>query len=235
MGCDPFPVPPAQSPWDFNPRTPCGVRPAEIQRIAKAEQQFQSTHPVWGATKYRPPDMHSFRISIHAPRVGCDSGKYTVHYGPRPFQSTHPVWGATRTITGSTGRPAQFQSTHPVWGATTSPPWTVRILPISIHAPRVGCDVVGKRNYPVSIRISIHAPRVGCDPRGRPSSTPTNYFNPRTPCGVRRHYGAGRQGRQGDFNPRTPCGVRPRLGQLPGDPRDISIHAPRVGCDSPRT
>ena len=44
-----------------------------------------------GAT---PVDLRSM-ISIHAPRVGCDGGVYLdvrTYYG---FQSTHPVWGAT--------------------------------------------------------------------------------------------------------------------------------------------
>ena len=36
----------------------------------------------------------------------------------------------------------------------------------------------------------------------------SNYFNPRTPCGVRRDFTSPDKG-QHDFNPRTPCGVRP--------------------------
>ena len=33
----------------FNPRTPCGVRPGLIQKVSIL-LEFQSTHPVWGAT-----------------------------------------------------------------------------------------------------------------------------------------------------------------------------------------
>ena len=58
------------------------------------------------------------------------------------FQSTHPGWGATSN--NQRNNPSgEFQSTHPGWGATlrafrkpTS--WGL----ISIHAPRVGCDML---------------------------------------------------------------------------------------------
>ena len=81
--------------------------------------EFQSTHPVWGAT----------------PSAGVVSFRFL-------FQSTHPVWGATalsvtfccssvnfnpRTPCGvrhdrkpKTLSELEFQSTHPVWGATRS-------------------------------------------------------------------------------------------------------------------
>ena len=34
-------------------------------------------------------------ISIHAPRVGCDSDALGITPETLIFQSTHPVWGAT--------------------------------------------------------------------------------------------------------------------------------------------
>ena len=146
--------------WNFNPRTPCGVRLA-ANVVELARFRFQSTHPVWGATGHdaaRPLRRH---ISIHAPRVGCDTWHPTTpeagtNFNPRTpcgvrlagkwgngtdrkFQSTHPVWGATKLTDGSTVD-QQFQSTHPVWGATPS------------------CFLLSR-----------------C----------FTYFNPRTPCGVR--------------------------------------------------
>ena len=103
--------------------------------------EFQSTHPVWGATPtVWGPGRQKENISIHAPRVGCDlqrAGFLRIH---TKFQSTHPVWGATsspvwmrlfashfnpRTPCGvrhvhvrPCGLVKKFQSTHPVWGAT---------------------------------------------------------------------------------------------------------------------
>ena len=79
---------------------------------------FQSTHPVWGAT-----------------RKGEDVA--VLH---DKFQSTHPVWGATSQKESGKGL-FGFQSTHPVWGATIEFGRNLMDLTrISIHAPRVGCD-----------------------------------------------------------------------------------------------
>ena len=78
----------------FNPRTPCGVRP-----------------PRQGL------GVPINTISIHAPRVGCDT--YLIVGGRSRFE---------------------FQSTHPVWGATQGPIGPQGPKGISIHAPRVGCD-----------------------------------------------------------------------------------------------
>ena len=79
----------------FNSRTPCGVR--HIQwRIDHWGWEFQFTHPVWGATTshttvaslsesfnsrtpcgvrqiVRKAEEERADVSIHAPRVGCDS------------------------------------------------------------------------------------------------------------------------------------------------------------------
>ena len=102
----------------FNSRTPCGVRlrnplktlmPMQFQFTHpvwgatylawSCRQQkivFQFTHPVWGATPnggYRSCDGG---VSIHAPRVGCDTYAEDLYYPKYEFQFTHPVWGATK-------------------------------------------------------------------------------------------------------------------------------------------
>ena len=190
----------------FNPRTPCGVR---LQRAGflRIHTKFQSTHPVWGATDGGCAHHLGNTISIHAPRVGCDqprSGSPLLSSGdfnprtpcgvrhahqaavPRysPFQSTHSVWGATTSMLTDLP-PYTFQSTHPVWGATGPGCSYPGPSHISIHAPRVGCDLTSKcsssssrvfqSTHPVwgatavylndnkAFIISIHAPRVGCD------------------------------------------------------------------------
>ena len=285
--------------------------------------QFQSTHPVWGATRAaKTSSSISIIISIHAPRVGCDLVQVPRTWGIELFQSTHPVWGATRphfaccrscryfnprTPCGVRRRgslPMQqlhlFQSTHPVWGATQSisrkrnanrdfnPRTPCGVRPPSLPArctslcdfnPRTPCGVrqgsalqtlppgsnfnprtpCGVRQPFIAPRlhqyqISIHAPRVGCD-HGRHSpiqladefqSThpvwgatwyepqPPGWwknFNPRTPCGVRLCITTPPQIKPVDFNPRTPCGVRPAIIPWTRPAKNISIHAPRVGCD----
>ena len=79
----------------------------------------------------------------------------------------------------------EFQSTHPVWGATSDPANTGKGDAISIHAPRVGCDLSMRPSNSLYAVISIHAPRVGCDQQTARLTTRCGDFNPRTPCGVR--------------------------------------------------
>ena len=56
---------------------------------------------------------------------------------------------------------------------------------ISIHAPLAGCDIMCTAAI-WSCGISIHAPLAGCDTRRSAIWPGCCYFNPRTPCGVRR-------------------------------------------------
>ena len=97
------------------PRMGCDNRMVDC---AKRPRTFQSTHPVWGATKRRTSCRLRRHISIHAPRMGCDSQRKQI--------LTHSV---------------AFQSTHPVWGATIDPRKIGAYKVISIHAPRMGCDI----------------------------------------------------------------------------------------------
>ena len=170
--------------------------------------EFQSTLPVWGATRKHHRGQRQQHISIHAPRVGSDLGLGGLAADHRAFQSTLPVWGAT-VSDDFIERDAVFQSTLPVWGATA--------VVVSQNVPDV---------------ISIHAPRVGSDLVMRSLRKAYLYFNPRSPCGERLgelvlgavpieisihapRVGSDRQG-QGAYQ----------------RGRGISIHAPRVGSDS---
>ena len=55
----------------FNSRTPGGVRQRRIADNGE-EDTFQFTHPGRGATFYEQPLHGCQRVSIHAPREGCD-------------------------------------------------------------------------------------------------------------------------------------------------------------------
>ncbi len=101
-----------------------------------------------------------------------------------------------------------FQSTHPARGATEAVIKDRPHHPISIHAPREGCDRAACQVVAVPVRISIHAPREGCDEITMDGDVPYTYFNPRTPRGVR---------------------LEAVIKDRPHHP--ISIHAPREGCD----
>ena len=120
-----------------------------------------------------------------------------------------------------------------MWGATSLIVPMYASLNISIHAPRVGRDVVlsGIMHH---LSISIHAPRVGRDlPRsctatrcaafqstrpvwgatatGRAAGRCTPNFNPRAPCGARQQHQHVTPAYSTNFNPRAPCGARPNL------------------------
>ena len=56
---------------NFNPRSPCGERLWALL-ITEPVARFQSTLPVWGATKHGETFYMGVYISIHAPRVGSD-------------------------------------------------------------------------------------------------------------------------------------------------------------------
>ena len=127
----------------------------------------------------------------------------------RSFQSTHPGWGATCRQQCRTSFGLLFQSTHPGWGATLLCHNDSDDAAISIHAPRVGCDISFPLLWLFLTKISIHAPRVGCDQSSFNSPVYHYEFQSTHPG-----WGATRL-----CNPST---------YIP----PISIHAPRVGCDA---
>ena len=149
------------------------------------EEEFQSTHPMRGATNVGSAFEHQRGISIHAPHAGCDSQAAACIKTSQPFQSTHPMRGATRFRPRPHLRPnnfnprtpcgvrppmmmmrflvIKFQSTHPMRGATLSAPG--RSPACQNFNPRTPCGVrlpVGNAmgKFP---DISIHAPHAGCD------------------------------------------------------------------------
>ena len=168
---------------------------------------FQSTLPVWGAT--RPPSGGAGRTGYFNPRSPCGERPQLPELRPASslFQSTLPVWGATRCITVHCSN-FRFQSTLPVWGATEAPD----VMPY----------------YP---EISIHAPRVGSDYQRAKQRPRRKDFNPRSPCGER--LPTGKSGSNCTyFNPRSPCGERLTRAPSRWSWMMISIHAPRVGSDA---
>ena len=171
--------------------------------------EFQSTHPVWGATVARK--LRTEPPTDFNPRTPCgvrpsNNSGWTDFNG---FQSTHPVWGATNKHS-TLVADKEFQSTHPVWGATWDFPGLVAVK--CYFNPRTPCGVRPAAPYPnftVLFVISIHAPRVGCDMLNFfKTSAFVKNFNPRTPCGVRLPWEVLADLGDLHFNPRTPCGVR---------------------------
>ena len=152
--------------------------------------------------------LHDDRISIRAPRAGRDCCARMVAAAHSDFNPRAPC-GVRHKNDGNWRGEQRFQSTHPVRGAT----WQERARSTSRHNfnPRTPCGV---RRW---IRLLLPG---------------TTNFNPRAPCGARPRRGNCPCCKQ-YFNPRAPCGARlqPRLCVF--CVWDISIHAPRVGRDTP--
>ena len=167
---------------------------------------FQSTHPARGATRsgFLTPTVDQFQ-STHPARGAtfrCLDKKPL--FG---FQSTHPARGATRRYV-CTNEGWRFQSTHPARGATGAVTHRMGVAEISIHAPREGCDAARWT-----------------------ASGPAGDFNPRTPRGVRRPAAWFKIG-TGPFQSTHPArGATCKLGGGRKMTPNISIHAPREGCD----
>mgnify|MGYP005767947969 CR=1 FL=1 len=168
---------------------------------------FQSTHPVRGATVDQPGPGNRPQFYFN-PRTPCG-----VRRNITPpinitivFQSTHPVRGATLSRIGCILASA-FQSTHPVRGATPTETVTEPETSISIHAPRAGCDLVIRRQPWGVLRFQSTHPVRGAT---------TTFAGPWWPTLFQ------------STHPVRGATVLPGLGQ-PGV--DISIHAPRAGCD----
>ena len=81
-------------------------------------------------------------------------------------------------------------------------------IPISIHAPRTGSDLEGRKKKGVTQDISIHAPRTGSDEENKVRRHPAAHFNPRSPHGERPALVSQSQPSGSHFNPRSPHGER---------------------------
>ena len=169
----------------FNPRSPCGERPTRFS-VGACWRRFQSTLPVWGATR----GVYGIRIradiSIHAPRVGSDGRSFGSRSRRRDFNPRSPCgerlrWALNNRLF------SQFQSTLPVWGATKPGVEAVRVQGISIHAPRVGSNARRRSGPPRARNFNPRSP-CGERPPAQTASCYPGYFNPRSPCGERRKH-----------------------------------------------
>ena len=146
---------------DFNPRSPCGERPfGEI-----------------------PNDIRR-NISIHAPRVGSDKRRHPGPNAEADFNPRSPC-GERQVDHRPHAGNRHFNPRSPCGERRELAQHLINRRDISIHAPRVGSDIVDANGRVKSGYISIHAPRVGSD--HQPGKLPVTAadFNPRSPCGER--------------------------------------------------
>ena len=193
---------------DFNPRSPDGERRPFLASAA-SPPIFQSTLPGWGATcprrcrscrrwHFNPrspdgerlrghvPPVRRVRISIHAPRMGSDSG-----YGARrqgSYISIHaPRMGSDSWRPRATVIIMIFQSTLPGWGATSRPCATSSS---STHFNPRSPD--GERPYTVLGWVRLQGFQSTLPGWGATTAYCRGvyyclYFNPRSPDGERLH------------------------------------------------
>ena len=172
----------------------------------KANAEFQFTHPGRGATKPARANRRRSRVSIHAPREGCDRRSCLQTTCQRCFNSRTP--GGVRLVPDSDySGVGMFQFTHPGRGATQ----------LTIKEA-------------INLIVSIHAPREGCDRLVMLPLMPICSFNSRTPGGVRLLLRICR------FTHVTFQFTHPGRGATRFNPfrllaYQVSIHAPREGCD----
>ena len=84
--------------------------------IIDKQAEFQFTHPVRGATKVSLSDAVAWRVSIHAPRAGCDRITSWGRHSALSFNSRTPC--GVRLLVGAVAAYLLvFQFTHPVRGA----------------------------------------------------------------------------------------------------------------------
>ena len=213
--------------------------------------EFQFTHPVWGATVDDLACDLTPDVSIHAPRVGCDADAVNATHLRYGFNSRTPC-GVRRGSLGETLSRIEFQFTHPVWGATfgllsrigkrqrfnSRTPCGVRLCAEEYDAPELGFQfthpVWGATPDKVEMlawyKFQFTHPVWGATIEPQASSCGTISFNSRTPCGVR-PISNSHITFVSMFQFTHPVWGATARSPRPYPPRDVSIHAPRVGCD----
>ena len=160
-GCDSARRRQARSGENFNPRTPCGVRPK--REIIDDDLTDISIHaPLAGCDQRVEHRLQGSFISIHAPLAGCDRRRGTsctrrAYFNPRtPCGARHGLWvKADKTA---------IISIHaPLAGRDKESRSTMRRCRISIHAPLAGRDLISGVVRAEPAIISIHAPLAGRD------------------------------------------------------------------------
>ena len=236
---------------NFNPRTPCGVRPI-TRRWNTTKKAFQSTHPLRGATIIWVPNEKAANISIHAPLAGCDSLSNCARIIGNKFQSTHPLRGATRRSMASRTR-LYFNPRTPCGVRRGYQRKAHRFGFISIHAPLAGCDLLGRGNQGVAgkfqsthplrgateesdaqalrTQISIHAPLAGCDSETDCSSSGRYLISIHAPLAGCDYMAEGLGQGFDKISIHAPLAGCDVCDALRHRVREISIHAPLAGCD----
>ena len=183
VGCDPEATQTKNANKCFNSRTPCGVRLIHLP-ILFICTSFNSRTPCGVRLRLGPRQSGRQRVSIHAPRVGCDHLAPAVHTDFKLVSIHAPRVGCDHNDIHHTSGHTRFNSRTPCGVRLFCLYRLSWLCLVSIHAPRVGCDtrttpedrpwrfqfthpVWGATDRDAELtqfsEVSIHAPRVGCD------------------------------------------------------------------------
>ena len=213
---------------NFNPRAPCGARPAAhrrdlsrdrfqptrplrgatpLWRIARIAMPFQPTRPLRGATDVGFCHVGLNRISTHAPLAGRDcrapprGSPASAYFNPRA------PCGARLPFPSAWQRTLPFQPTRPLRGATCV---ELAVAEQMIFQPTRPLRGATTRTVHVDRDQDYFNPRAPCGARLLPcrASRTLQTFQPTRP--LRGATTAEQQYciAQGHFNPRAPCGAR---------------------------
>ena len=146
-------------------------------------QRFQSTHPLRGATWYK---FLTFLLKNFNPRTPCGvrhGRSLDIVEAQTDFNPRTPC-GVRLIKNDDISSRNRFQSTHPLRGATNFHTKTFLSKIFQSTHPLRGATRINSMRAKLE-QISIHAPLAGCDFPKSGQSIHKYHFNPRTPCGVR--------------------------------------------------
>ena len=172
---------------NFNPLTPCGVRPITPTRQDMV-LQFQSTHPVWDGTR----DASEKDDIIAA------------------FQSTHPVWDGTGALSRVPCAISDFNPPIPCGMGQPCPRWLHRC---QYFNPPIPCGM-GRLFHLACVRRTHHFnPPIPCGMGHGKSSKKTEFwtFQSTHPVWDGTKLLCDLQRRSLYFNPPIPCGMGPPM------------------------
>ena len=141
---------------------------------------FQSTLPGWGATHDLLLLFFGGFISIHAPRMGSDSPSALPKSGFSHFNPRSPDGERLPVSRFAMPSPSNFNPRSPDGERLTNGGIHCLRLKISIHAPRMGSDVVGGQKPFWSLRFQSTLPGWGAT-KGRLRTDPPSQFQSTLP------------------------------------------------------
>ena len=215
--------------WYFNPRAPCGARPARCA-VSAAISRISTHAPLAGRDRESAAlPLGTFSISTHAPLAGRDQRAPQHRYLFLTFQPTRPLRGATPPRTYETCFWI-FQPTRPLRGATPGAGRPGGLLRISTHAPLAGRDPGPWPPALTSNQFQPTRPLRGATTEAEVAMAAEWIFQPTRPL-----RGATRappcHSARFQFQPTRPLRGATRDRGAQGDHAGISTHAPLAGRD----